>query len=186
MELKKKDCLEELSTTTIDNAKDLAPYIAAAVAEVFGGTVTCIEDKDPVGFYYRDAKNISSFVLFRDLDYKKWMDNPPTGVRIDLDSRQRLSKFISNCKISTSKEEYTTSFIGNTQEDAEFISVLIACLMFRRNSYLSEGMEFTDRMQLILSQRKEKSTMSLWGKVSATFRRLIYGGSTDRCTRVRS
>jgi len=183
MELTKKDCLEVLSTTPISNSNDLAPYIAAAVAEVFGGTVTCIEDKDPIGFYYLSPKNILSFVLFRDLDYKSWIDNPPTGVHISIDTISAGTKFISVCRIKTSKEEFVSSFTGDTEDDSEFISLLKSCLLFKRGSYLSEGMEFTDRMQLILPHKKEKSTIGLWGRLLGVITGERYVRSIDRCTR---
>lgn len=186
MELEKKDCLKALSTTTKSNTKDLATYIASAIAEIFGGIVTCIEEKDPEGFYYLNHDDISSFVRFDDIDYNSWLDNPPTGVCIDVSSYQKGSKFVAQCIVTTPKEEYTSCFTGDTKEDSEFIAILIACLLFKKNSYLSKGMEFIDRMQLILPKKKENNTVRLLDRLINIIRRLGYGRETNRCRRIRT
>lgn len=181
------DCLSVFSTTSYKTIEELAPYVAMAYAEAFGGYLKHIEQKEPKGFYYTDKEDVAGYIRFDGIDYKSWVLNPPKGITINVNTSSRSDKgteseeYISIVVIDTGSETYKSSFTANNEREAELVALLIGCVLFRRgnpnlyNQLLqksSSGKEknFDEALSSLLPIKRTKIKNSFFGTIRKLFK----------------
>lgn len=177
------DCLSIFATTKYKTIVELAPYVALAFAEVFGGFVGTVEKKSRRGFYYTTSEDVAHFIHFDGMDYNSWVDNSPEGVTINIKTKENPLECTCKCSIEAMGETFSSSFVGATPRDAELIAILVCCITFKRSkrdayrkilgdiTSKKSGKSFEDRMAGILPQNREKTRAGFFGRIVAGLKR---------------